>query len=32
MTRVAIAGGRVAVETVACELVVDEVYRASSIG
>jgi Uma2 family endonuclease len=31
ITRVAIAGGRVSVETVGCELVIDEVYRASSI-
>ena len=31
MTRVAIAGGRVAVESVACELVVDTMYRGSAI-
>jgi len=31
MTRVAIAGGRVAVETLGCAILVDEVYRASSI-
>lgn len=31
ITRVAIAGGRVAVESLACELTVDEIYRASAI-
>lgn len=31
ITRVAIAGGRVVVESLGCELVVDEIYRASSI-
>jgi Uma2 family endonuclease len=30
-TRVAIAGGRVAVESLAAELVVDEIYRASAV-
>ncbi len=32
MTRVAIGGGRVAVEILSLDLVVDEVYRASGIG
>lgn len=32
VTRVAIAGGRVAVESLSCELVVDALYRGSSIG
>ncbi|MFZ5897227.1 MAG: Uma2 family endonuclease [Myxococcota bacterium] len=31
VTRVAISGGRVAIESLAAELVVDEVYRASAI-
>lgn len=31
-TRVAIAGGRVPLEALGCDLVVDEVYRASSVG
>ena len=30
--RVAVAGGRVAVPSLDAELVVDEIYRASSIG
>lgn len=31
VTRMAIAGGRVGVESLGCELVVDELYRASSV-
>jgi hypothetical protein len=31
-TRVAIAGGRVAVESLRVDLIVDEIYRGSSVG
>ena len=30
-TRVAIAGGKVGVESLGCELVVDEIYRGSAV-